>query len=114
MMITDLCHETMDGIIRAHLTPKIDFSIDQIQSRRVYMVRSRWCPTQKAKPITVMLDVLPKTVTTAKTKWVEMAHECCVGFDRWLEFVQRDADLWRALQERRRNRWWRRLWRAIH
>lgn len=104
---------TIDKIVRAHLTPEIHVIVDWLIRDQCFMAHASWRPTQRAEMVVkALLDAMPDVVADPKT-WPVLGGEICKSFDRWLEHMARDAALWRALELRRRNRWWKRLWRWI-
>ena len=75
--------------------------------------------TQTAEPVKSMFDVPPQVDESGNVKISlamsaeELARHTCAAYNRFLKQLRRDSELWRDLQARRYNRWYRRLWRRI-
>ncbi len=110
----------IDVSVRAHLQPRLTVVMDWDLQYQAYLLTSRWRITQSMKEsVLFMLQIMPKRDDGGKVldepvlDPVALVGETCAAFDRYIEHMERDAELWRALQARRQNRWWRRLWRKI-
>ena len=110
----------IDVSVRAHLQPRLDVQMEWDLRRQVYLLTSRWHITQSMKDsVMSMFDVMSNqdedgnSLDEPAFNPVMLSGETCASFDRYLEHMERDAELWRALQAKRQNRWWRRLWRKI-
>jgi hypothetical protein len=98
--------------VREHLTPEISVDVDWIHRDQAHMAMARWRPTQGTDAVRGFVEVMPDPMASADT-WPVVARQLCSQFDNWLKNMERDAELWRVLQNRLSNRWWRRLWRRF-